>query len=60
MVSYCRYRRRLAALRVACAPPYANPASARLPQSFPSVFSFRAQDSSRHLILIGYEWKNLF
>jgi len=39
----------LAALRVACAPPYANPASARLPPSFPSLSSFRAQDSSRHL-----------
>jgi len=49
IVSYCRYRRRLAALRVACAPPRANPASARLPQSFPSLSSFRAQDSSRHL-----------
>jgi len=48
VVSYCRYRRRLAALRVACAPPYANPASARVPQSFPSLSSFRAQDSSRH------------
>jgi len=49
IISYCRYRRRLAALRVACALPYANPASARLPQSFPSLSSFRAQDSSRHL-----------
>jgi len=49
VVSYCRYRRRLAALRVACAPPYANPAAARLPLSFPSLSSFRAQDSSRHL-----------
>jgi len=49
IVSYCRYRRRLAALRVACAPPYANPAAARLPPSFPSLSSFRAQDSSRHL-----------
>jgi len=49
IVSYCRYQRRLAALRVACAPPYANPAAARLPPSFPSLSSFRAQDSSRHL-----------
>jgi len=49
IVSYCRYRRRLAALRVACAPRGANPASARLTQSFPSLSSFRAQDSSRHL-----------
>ena len=30
-------------------PPSANPASARLPQSFPALSSFRAQDSSRHL-----------
>jgi len=45
IISYCRYRRRLAALRVASAPLYANPASARLPQSFPSLSSFRAQDS---------------
>jgi len=51
IVSYCRYRRRLTALRVACAPPNANPASARLPQSFPSRSSFRAQDSSRHLTI---------
>jgi len=42
VVSYCRYRRRLAARRVACAPPYSNPASARLPQSSPSLSSFRA------------------
>jgi len=48
IVSYCRYKRRLAALRVACAPPNANPASARLPRSFPSLSSFRAQDASRH------------
>ena len=40
-----------AALRVACAPPYANPASARLPQSFPSLSLFRAQDSSRYLTI---------
>jgi len=51
VTSYCRYRRRLAALRVACAPPYANSASARLPQSFPSLSSFRAHDSSRHLTI---------
>jgi len=37
IISYCRYRRRLAALRVACTPPNANPASARLSQSFPSL-----------------------
>jgi len=63
VISYCRYRRCLAALRVACAPPYANPASARLPQSFPSLSSFRAQDSSRHLtvglssIYLPLSWK---
>jgi len=51
IVSYCRYRRRLAALTVACPPPNANPASARLPQSFPCLSSFRAQDSSRHLTI---------
>jgi len=49
--SYYRYRRPLAVLRVACAPLYANPASARLPQSFPSLSAFRAQDSSRHLTI---------
>jgi len=51
IVSYCRYRRCLAALRVSCAPPNANPAAARLPQSFPSLSSFRAQDTSRHLTI---------
>jgi len=49
IISYCKYRRRLAALRVACAPPYANPASARPLPTFPCLSSFRAQDSSRHL-----------
>ena len=46
---YCRHRRRLAALRIPCAPPTHNPAAARLPASFPSLSSFRALDSSRHL-----------
>ena len=46
---YCRHRRRLAALRIACTPPTHNPAAARLPASFPSLSSFRALDSSRHL-----------
>ena len=36
---------------MACAPPYANPASAKIPQSFPSLSSFRAQDSSRQLTI---------
>ena len=34
-----------------CAPPNANLASARLPQSFPSLSSFRAHDSSRDLTI---------
>ena len=49
IISYCRYKRQLAALRIACAPPTGNPVSARLPPSFPSLYAFRAQDSSRHL-----------
>ena len=49
IAAYCRYRRKLAALRIACAPPSQNPAAARLPTSFPSLSVFRAQDSSRHL-----------
>ena len=32
---YCRHRRRLAAPRIACAPPTHNPAAARLPASSP-------------------------
>ena len=47
--AYCRHRRRLAALRIACAPPTHNPAAASLPSSFSSLSSFRALDSSRHL-----------
>ena len=47
--AYYRHQRRLAALRIACAPPTHNPAAARLPPSFPSILSFRALDSSRHL-----------
>jgi len=49
IVSYCKYRRRQAALRVTCALFTTNPAAARLPASFPSLSAFRAQDSSRHL-----------
>jgi len=49
IISYCRYRRHLAALGVACSPTMNNLASARLPPSFPSLSLFRAQDSSRHL-----------
>jgi len=51
IISYSRYQRRLAALRVACGPPKANPASARLPQSFPSLSSSRAPDASGHLTI---------
>ena len=47
--AYCRHRRRLTALRIACAPPTHNPAAARLPASFPSLSSFRALDTTRHL-----------
>ena len=46
---YSRPRRRLAALRIACAPPTYNLAAARHPASFPSMPSFRALDSSRRL-----------
>ena len=42
IAAYCRYRRRLAALRIACAPPTHNPAAAQLPSSFPSLSVFRA------------------
>ena len=44
--SYCKYRRDLAAIRIACAPPTHNPAAARLPSSFSSLSTFRANDSS--------------
>ena len=47
--AYCRHRRRLAALRIACTPPTHNPAAARLPPSFLSLSSYRALDSTRHL-----------
>ena len=47
--AYCRHRQRLAAVWIACAPPTHNPATARLPSSFPSLSSFGALDSSRHL-----------
>ena len=47
--AYCRHWRWLAALRGACSPPALNPAAARLLRSFPSLSSFRALDSSRHL-----------
>ena len=46
MDSYCKYRRDLAAIRITCAPPTHNPATARLPASFPSLSVFKANDSS--------------
>ena len=64
IAAYCRYRRRLAALRIACAPPTQNPAAARLPTSFPSLSVFRAQDSSRHLtrglssVYLPLDWRS--
>ena len=64
VAAYCRYRRRLAALRIACALPTQNPAAARLPASFPSLSVFRAQDSSRHLtkglssVYLPLDWRS--
>jgi len=63
IISYCRYRRPLAALRVACTAPMTNPASARLPASFPSLSAFRAPDLSRHLtrglssVYLALDWR---
>ena len=64
IAAYFRYRRRLAALQVACARPTHNPAAARLPPSFPSLSVFRAQDSSRHLtkglssVYLPLDWRS--
>ena len=49
LLSLLPHRRRMAALRMACAPPEINPASARLPPTFPSLSHFRAMDSCRIL-----------
>ena len=49
MDTYCKYRRDLAGLRIACAPTTRNPAAMRLPTTFPSVLVFRAQDTARPL-----------
>lgn len=43
-------KRRMAALRMACCSPTINPASARLPPSFPNHSSLRAQDSLRPML----------
>ena len=64
IAAYCKYGRRPAALRVACAPPTYNPAAARLPPTFPSLSVFRAQDSSRHLtrgltsVYLPLDWRS--
>ena len=47
MDTYCKYRRDLAGLRIACAPPTRNPAAARVPVTFLSLSVFRATDSAR-------------
>src|SRR5207302_245427 len=49
LFSLLPHRRRMAALRLACAPPEINPAAARLPPTFPSTSSHRASDSNRYL-----------
>ena len=49
LFSLLPHRRRMATLRLACAPPEINPAASRLPPSFPSSSSHRAQDSNRYL-----------
>ena len=49
IVTYCRYSRRLAALRIACALPTNSPAAARLPLSFPSLSAFRAHQQKHTL-----------
>ena len=43
------HKRRMAALRLVCSPPYINPASARLCRSFPTLLKARASDSYRFL-----------
>ena len=64
IAAYCRYRRRLAALRIACAPLTQSPAAARLPSSFPFLSVFRAHDSSRHLtkglssVYLPLDWRS--
>src|SRR5437868_8638615 len=49
LFSLLPHRRRMAALRLACAPPEINPAASRLPPAFPSTSSHRAPDSNRYL-----------
>src|SRR5437868_4948785 len=49
LFSLLPHRRRMGALRLACAPPEINPAASRLPPSFPSTSSHRAPDSNRFL-----------
>ena len=49
LFSLLPHRRRMAALRLACAPPAINPAASRLPPAFSSTSSHRAPDSNRYL-----------
>src|SRR5437868_12535450 len=51
LFSLLPHRRRMVALRLACAPPEINPAASRLPPSFPSTSSHRAPDSNRFLMV---------
>ena len=43
------HKRRMGALRLACAAPSQNPAAARLSPDFPSLLGYRAPDSHRSL-----------
>jgi len=45
------HKRRLAALRIVCAPPTINPTAGRLCPSFPSLLSYCAPDSHRSLCI---------
>ena len=49
IISYCKYKKRLAALRISYAPPTNHLATARVPAFFPSLSPFRPQDSLGHL-----------
>src|SRR5207302_4114080 len=49
LFSLLPHRRRMAALRLPCAPLEINPAASRLPPSFPSTSSPRAPDSNQFL-----------
>src|SRR5437879_8830487 len=51
LFSLLPHRRRMAALRLACAPPEINPTASRLPSSFSSTSSHSAPDSNRYLTM---------